>query len=100
MLRVQWASIKYASVLRAMLQVRKAHEVTFTVSMLEIHTLFKNINSLHETSRKILLRTASNQRVFELIVDVDKASKVIDRCWVINEQEGIVILDHSDYRFY
>jgi len=60
-----------------MLQVRKAHEVTFLVSMLKIHTFFNNIYSLYETNRKILLQTASNQRVFELIFDLRERRKTV-----------------------
>jgi len=97
---VEWTSIKNEPILRAILQVRKAHEVAFPVWMLEINTLFNNINSLYEMSGKILLQTALNRRVFELVAVADKASHVIDRRWIVNQQEGSISLDHSDYRFY
>jgi len=82
---------KVSPVLRAIFQVRKAHEAAFSVWMLE-YTLFHNINSLYETNRNILLETALNRREFELVAGVDKASIVIDRCQIVNKQaSGIIV---------
>jgi len=92
--------IKYASILRAVLQVWKAHEVALSVWMLEVNTLFNNISSLYKTSREILLETALNRRVFELVVAVDKTSKIIDSCWIINQQEGSISPNQSEYGWY
>src|SRR4051812_48916371 len=83
-----------------MFQVWKAHEMAFSVWVLEINTLFNNINSLYKTSRKIFLQAALNRRIFELVVVVGKASQVIDSCWIINQQKSTVGFDQSEYRSY
>jgi hypothetical protein len=69
--------------LRAIFEVRKAHEVPFSVWIVQRNTFFNNINSLYKVSRGILLQPAVNGRIFELVV-VDKARKIMDSCWIIN----------------
>ncbi len=58
--------LKKAFAFRAVLKVWKAHELTFSVWMLEANTHLNNINSLYETSRAIVLQTALNREQWSL----------------------------------